>query len=361
MAIQNFLSGGYYGKLGATVGQRWKNKRTIRSYVIPRNPRTPRQQANRGQFGDAVSYSQLGMQMNYLTTSFDNPNYSQWNGRMKTARNLKKNAVTGLNLIPLHPIDFLPPYTITSIDNYQVTPMNILVLDVSGTLPSVSRRVSCLIDFKTPQGLDVGIKLFVGDFQPDSTNKVIIPLETGDVITDQCTLRIVSIDDTDSATDMLVCSELPLSTTPIVLENLIDGFSQGNIIYGTYIQTAPDYVDAELSVYLGMRNVFEWQSIPSDWEEFIFENVMVSVVVGNQSRQADLEDGVDVVKIMPDGTVQLEVAFFSGWDIDVPVPTDALVTFRAKDLTQPMYLYNESLDKRYEITGTISNHLDIVW
>ena len=31
MAIQNFLSGGYYGKLGATVGQRWKNKQNLRN------------------------------------------------------------------------------------------------------------------------------------------------------------------------------------------------------------------------------------------------------------------------------------------------------------------------------------------
>ena len=26
MAIQNFISGGFYGKLGAMVGQRWRNK-----------------------------------------------------------------------------------------------------------------------------------------------------------------------------------------------------------------------------------------------------------------------------------------------------------------------------------------------
>ena len=29
MATQNFIGGGYYGKMGATVGQRWKNKRII--------------------------------------------------------------------------------------------------------------------------------------------------------------------------------------------------------------------------------------------------------------------------------------------------------------------------------------------
>ena len=61
MAVQNFLSGGYYGKLGETVGQRWKNKRTIRTYVIPRNPRTEKQQANRGLFANAVTFAQIGL------------------------------------------------------------------------------------------------------------------------------------------------------------------------------------------------------------------------------------------------------------------------------------------------------------
>ena len=54
MAKQNFLAGGFYGKLGAMVGQRWKNKRTIRTYVIPHNPNTPEQRKNRNGFAGAV-------------------------------------------------------------------------------------------------------------------------------------------------------------------------------------------------------------------------------------------------------------------------------------------------------------------
>ena len=57
MAKQNFLAGGFYGKLGAMVGQRWKNKRTIRTYVIPHNPNTPEQRKNRNGFAGAVQFA----------------------------------------------------------------------------------------------------------------------------------------------------------------------------------------------------------------------------------------------------------------------------------------------------------------
>src|SRR5574344_812190 len=108
MAIQNFLSGGYYGKLGATVGQRWKNKRTIRIYVIQANTRTEKQQESRGSLSGAVTYAQMGMQMNYYATCCENPNCTKWKYRMKTARQLKERGLIGLELIPLYPIDFVP-------------------------------------------------------------------------------------------------------------------------------------------------------------------------------------------------------------------------------------------------------------
>lgn len=64
MAIQNFISGGFYGKLGAMVGQRWRNKRTLRRYVIPNNPQTPLQQANRSVFSQGVKLAQEAMNLN---------------------------------------------------------------------------------------------------------------------------------------------------------------------------------------------------------------------------------------------------------------------------------------------------------
>ena len=64
MAIQNFLNGGYIGKLGQTVGQRWKDKKIIRTYVVPKNPNTPAQKQMREQFATANRLAQQAMTIN---------------------------------------------------------------------------------------------------------------------------------------------------------------------------------------------------------------------------------------------------------------------------------------------------------
>ena len=37
MAKQNIISGGFYGKVGELIGQRWKNIRTVRAYTKPKS------------------------------------------------------------------------------------------------------------------------------------------------------------------------------------------------------------------------------------------------------------------------------------------------------------------------------------
>lgn len=109
MAIFNTLAGGYYGKLGATVGQRWKNKRTLRTYVIPANPRTEKQQANRGTFKEAIFYAQVAQAMNPKTKVFDTSTMTLWNKRMSLARSLQTSFTRDLERLPLYPESFTPP------------------------------------------------------------------------------------------------------------------------------------------------------------------------------------------------------------------------------------------------------------
>lgn len=112
MAIFNTLAGGYYGKLGATVGQRWKNKRTLRTYVIPANPRTEKQQANRGTFKEAIFYAQVAQAMNPKTKVFDTSTMTLWNKRMSLARSLQTSFARDLERLPLYPESFTPPILI---------------------------------------------------------------------------------------------------------------------------------------------------------------------------------------------------------------------------------------------------------
>lgn len=213
MAVQNFLSGGYYGKLGNTVGQRWKNKRTIRAYVIPANPRTEKQQKNRGNFGECTSKAQLALQMNYNTTLFNSTTASAWNMRMSTARQLQKDGKQGLDLIPLCPISFTPTYVITDISNVQKTNDTYYTANVEGTLPSVQRSLSILVQKQNEQTSEtLGEFLFRGDFVPGEPNTIKI-YNNGISLTDaKIKIRVVSNDETVSS-DMILSQELSIGAS----------------------------------------------------------------------------------------------------------------------------------------------------
>ena len=197
MAIQNFLSGGYYGKLGATVGQRWKNKRTIRTYVVPANPRTPTQQANRGKFADAVTYAQMGMQMNYYCTLFDDPNFTKWNYRMKVARELKNAGLSGLDLIPLYPVSFNPPILLTEFTKATVTGQRHISFAAPDLALNADRVLSLMFALYDEQDTFLGYKLYLGYYYASNPGYVEVDVDDVAEINTHCFVRIISNDDED--------------------------------------------------------------------------------------------------------------------------------------------------------------------
>lgn len=215
MAIQNFLSGGYYGKLGATVGQRWKNKRTIRTYVIPANPRTPTQQANRGKFADAVTFAQMGMQMNYYCTLFDDPNFTKWNYRMKTARELKNAGLSELDLIPLYPLSFTPPILLTSFTAVAVSGRKHVTFAVPDLNLETDRVLSIMFALYNEEDVFLGYKLYLGYYYATKKGYVEVDVDSVAEINDHCYARIISNDDEVSATDLIGSPRLKVLGNPI--------------------------------------------------------------------------------------------------------------------------------------------------
>lgn len=211
MAIQNFLSGGYYGKLGATVGQRWKNKRTIRTYVIPKNPRTPSQQANRGKFADAVTFAQMGLQMNYYCTLFEDPSFTKWNYRMKTARELKNAGLFDLDLIPLYPTSFTPPILLTTFTLSKIEGEK----HISFTAPDLNletdRVLSIMFALYNEEDVFLGYKLYLGYYYAANPQTVEVDVDDISEINEHCFVRIVSNDDENSATDLIGSPKLKIN------------------------------------------------------------------------------------------------------------------------------------------------------
>ena len=215
MAIQNFLSGGYYGKLGATVGQRWKNKRTIRTYVIPANPRTEVQQANRGKFANAVVFAQMGLQMNYYATVFEDPNFTRWNYRMKVARELKDQGMLDLDLIPLYPTSFIPPTLIQSIKVSGVQGTKHITFAVEGLTSNVDRVLSLMFAIYDENDTFLGYKLYLGYYYASNPGFLEVDVDDISEINKHCYVRAVSNDDVDSATDMIASPRLQVQTKEI--------------------------------------------------------------------------------------------------------------------------------------------------
>lgn len=52
MGIMNLLKANWYGRVGETVGAKWKDKSTIRTYAKPSDPKTAKQEGVRAVFGD---------------------------------------------------------------------------------------------------------------------------------------------------------------------------------------------------------------------------------------------------------------------------------------------------------------------
>lgn len=231
MAVQNFLSGGYYGKLGETVGQRWKNKRTIRTYVIPRNPRTEKQQANRGLFANAVTYAQIGLQMNYYATCFLSEEFTQWNYRMRVARQLREKGLSGLDLIPLYPLSFTPATLITKLEVSEIVGGKHFILKCDNLQGNNDRVLSVMFDVHNDKGEELGYKLYIGYYYASKKGFMEIDVDDPSEINEYLKVRIVSNDDVNSTTDLISSPTITIQSKQIDIRDFdtsIKSFSKDN-------------------------------------------------------------------------------------------------------------------------------------
>ena len=252
MATQNFLSGGYYGKLGATVGQRWKNKRTIRTYVIPHDPKTPDQIAQRTKFGSGVFYAQLAQQANYSCTFFNSESMTNWNRRMSVAVENKSLFTTLLSLIPLIPNNSVAPYTITS-GTYKVdNDTHTMEIKLDGHLPSAARKYTVLLTNNPTGTTATDVKMLSATSTAANPN-VLTTSELADFeMLDTTKVRIVSSDDVNSSLDMVISAEITLAKEgliPVPLDLAVSSVSQ--TADTTIITFTDDYVSGDTTIIIG--------------------------------------------------------------------------------------------------------------
>ena len=211
MAKFNTLAGGYYGKLGATVGQRWKNLRTVRTYVIPHNPQTEVQQANRRRFSDCVWFAQIAQQINPKTTAFDTSSKTLWNCRMSTARALQDLELTQMDRIPLYPTTLSVPNVISAANVTEVVDSTHIVVTVEGVELEEERVLMMLVLLPGAEEWKDRLALCVGTNGDEGGNEFTFRIPEGVTLSQGMYCRFCSCDDVSSATDLIASSQIELS------------------------------------------------------------------------------------------------------------------------------------------------------
>lgn len=276
MAKQNFISGGYFGKLGSTVGQRWKNKRTIRTYVVPKNPRTEVQQANRYAFGNLVPLCQLAKQANFKATAFITEDNIEWNNRMSAASFYAKNGETGLNLIPLYPKDFKVPFVINTCVQQGIIKDGIATFKITGDLPTKAREMSVIFDLFSDDGEFIERVLYSGEISADTPDIMSVNVPDMPDFNNNCKLRVCSADDKDSAVDMVASAELTLKTRDVPITTFDTTVTAIDISENTVIITLGENFREGYNVVRGVTlhglRLGFWKDAPIDTPILINNN-----------------------------------------------------------------------------------------
>lgn len=96
MGKMNLLKAAYTGKVGETVGAKWKDKNTIRVRTVPANPNTQAQQTVRGGFAEMSKFVSLFADQIKTVSALNTRGMSVRNAIMK----INKDMIAGGTLSP---------------------------------------------------------------------------------------------------------------------------------------------------------------------------------------------------------------------------------------------------------------------
>lgn len=212
MAKQNFIAGGYYGKLGATVGQRWKNIRTLRSYVVPVNPRTPDQMANRNRFAQAIKLAQLSLTFNKGAPVWESANRTEFQSRTSEAKKRIDSGVSGWLALPLYPAGSVPSVTAADLVLSEPPAGGWLVSSATlAAMPATRRFMICARVFDNIEGkfADIMAEVVLG-----SGNGSVFSLPAGSPLSFVDGSLLVGITNDDSDHENSFCYIAPQTFSP---------------------------------------------------------------------------------------------------------------------------------------------------
>lgn len=200
MAIQNFLSGGFYGSIGELTGRRWKNKRVVQAKFKPKNPKTPAQERQRMLFTRGSALAKIAQQVNWKAPQFDNPIKTDWNMRQTVAINALKDGQSEWEALPLAPNGFIPNHKIGTCTLSEISADGSMKVLLEGTDLLPGKKYACALFVQS--GNKKG-QIIVGSTpQPsvDALTAIFRLPDTSDIKGEEVYIKISSIDDTSTDT-----------------------------------------------------------------------------------------------------------------------------------------------------------------
>lgn len=148
MGLINLLKANYTGKVGQTVGAKWKDKSTVRTFSKPANPRTDAQVSVRNSFSALTSFTALfADQIKYLSA-------------LNTSGMSVRNAIIKLNKGMISENSFNKATLLISNGGLQV-PANVAAADETG-------KIKITWDAPTATNFSANAKLIVVAIQESS-------------------------------------------------------------------------------------------------------------------------------------------------------------------------------------------------
>lgn len=332
MAIQNFVAGGFYGKLGAMVGQRWKNKRTLRTWVKPKNPRTEAQQANRGRFGGCVQLAQIAMQMNWKAPCWQSESLTEWNLRMSSATMLNKSELEPFNKIPLFPYAYVAKYAIHELKVKSKDPSGKVTFSAVGELPSEDRNISVLLGYINASTGAYDMELFMSTLTTNEDDEKVFSIEIDDVskVNNDSIYLICSNDDEEHDNESIYSNQIGAAgkITKVFDTSIIEYTRTANKHFFTF---AEEYFPSETSV----TNVKLYGVVAGNYETLTLPSVTLENFGGHFgfSMEQSVSDNFHIIAFASLSNIQIE-SISADSETVLSKAENTLNSFSSDDLTR---------------------------
>jgi len=147
MALQNFLQGGFTGKLGAFVGQKYYGRYHVRAWAMTPVHTTPAAMLAKQQFTHSVALAQEAMSINKGDPSWQHTGHPEWPWRCHTALGRIKAGLPDSAALPLYPDGYNAITVLTDFSVSFDTTNGFVTFDSQFPTGNVFRKWRLTIDF----------------------------------------------------------------------------------------------------------------------------------------------------------------------------------------------------------------------